>query len=281
MGKPFYLILPTSLHFKGKKMEKGNYYSPYDVFVGVFIPNVVLEDGGLTMGARLLFGVLCQYAGKNGECFPLQKTIAEKLSISKRQAMRYVQELKEGGYIEVSRQGLGKSNIYRFLWKKSWTGESLPEVTHMSPMDRTDMSLHLKGLKKKKKKRNPIVPSGRDVTIKAPLKKEEKPKKRRENGSAKAVYTRAAGMNPRALGMNPRALGTNPRAKRKKRGYTPGEVELLEKIKDEWENEVKPKIVREQIGKKEKELNFKELCGLDNTRMRFMREKFRERRVKE
>lgn len=59
---------------------------------------------------------MCRYAGKDGECYPKQKTLAEELGVSDpRQIRRYIKELKDFGLIVAVREGR-RNNVYKFLW---------------------------------------------------------------------------------------------------------------------------------------------------------------------
>ncbi len=81
------------------------------------------------MGGKLCYGRLCQYAGKDGKCYPSQTKLAGDLGISTRQVRNYIQELKEYNLIFVSRANKNHSNFYRFL-KHKWMGKSAPSLTN-------------------------------------------------------------------------------------------------------------------------------------------------------
>jgi len=66
------------------------------------------------------------------------------------------------------------------------------------------------------------------------------------------------------------------KAKSKFEDLNPKEREEFKKIDDEWKRVVKPKILREVIKKKEKDLNFEELAKLDQTRLNFIGERIKE-----
>ena len=79
------------------------------------IPNYVLRDKELSFGARLTYTLLLSYAWQEGSCFPGQERIAQNLGISRQSVSRFLQQLREAGYIDWERRGLGKTNIYRIL----------------------------------------------------------------------------------------------------------------------------------------------------------------------
>jgi hypothetical protein len=101
-----------------KKRKIGERYNPHRVFTGIFIPEAILKIPvkKLSFGARICFGRLCRYAGKDGVAFPKRNTLAKEIGSSERAVDRFISELKEFGLIKVERKGLHKSNRYYFVW---------------------------------------------------------------------------------------------------------------------------------------------------------------------
>lgn len=129
------------------------YINPYNLFVGSFIPNWLLRRGEISPGAKLCYARLAQFAGKDGECFPAQATLASEIGSGERQIRRYLSELEEEELIHSIHVGLNQPNRYRFLWhpwmeegkglkKESpdGRGKGRPDRTHMSTPERTNMS---------------------------------------------------------------------------------------------------------------------------------------------
>lgn len=224
-------------------MQNGQEYNPYKIFVGIFIPNLVLQDQKLSLGAKVIFGVLCQFAGKEGLCYPRQETIANRLGVSKRQVINYLNELKKEKYIKATRQGQGKTNVYSFLWKKTWTDPALLEVKDLSHQDVIDFSPH-KELNRFTLNRDPSI---------SPLK----------GGAPRKSYLR-------------KEKRVGGKANLKFEDLNPKEREEFKKIDDEWKKVIKPRILKEQIKKEEKDLNFEELAKLEQTRLNFIGEKIKE-----
>jgi hypothetical protein len=106
----------------GKALKPGEVFNPYRRFTGVFIAEALvrLPPSKLSAGAKLCYGRLARYAGEDGACYPAVKTIAKELGVGKRQAQRYLKELKECKFIEVvARLKTPRewdTNDYRFLW---------------------------------------------------------------------------------------------------------------------------------------------------------------------
>ena len=100
---------------RNKKCEK--YFNPYKQFYNAWIPNWLLrrKNKEVSLGAKVVYGRLCQHAGKNGDCFPKQKTLAKECGMSVRQISRYLGELKRLELIDIWRYGKKRSNRYKFL----------------------------------------------------------------------------------------------------------------------------------------------------------------------
>ena len=104
-------------------MKDGQVFNPYKMFNGIFIPDGILEYPHLTPRAKLLYGHLTRYAGKDGKAFPSQQTLTEKLLCSERQIQRHVKELVDEKIIlTIAPSPLARNqhtnNIYKFLWKE-------------------------------------------------------------------------------------------------------------------------------------------------------------------
>ena len=103
--------------------------NPYKRFVGSLIPNWLLQRKEISPGAKLCYGRLCQYSGKNGQCYPKQITLARELGCSRSQVIRYINELVKHGLIEKIRVGLQRANRYKFLRHK-WMQLKPSRVRH-------------------------------------------------------------------------------------------------------------------------------------------------------
>ena len=60
----------------------GQPFNPWKRFNGVFIPLGLLTHPGLSDRAKLFYGRLCLYAGKDGACFAGRKTMATDMGVS-------------------------------------------------------------------------------------------------------------------------------------------------------------------------------------------------------
>ncbi len=107
----------------------GAKFSPYRLFTGLFIPEALARWDDLSPGAKLCYGRLARYAGKNGDCFPSVRTLASEIGVKRRQAQRYLLDLEEKGLI-ARREEIGKVTHYAFLWHDVFN----QPVTYMTPV---------------------------------------------------------------------------------------------------------------------------------------------------
>jgi hypothetical protein len=95
------------------------YINPWSQFVGCFLPNWLLERPELTLGAKVTYARLAQFAGRKGVAIVRRNVLATKLASSERSVGTYLTELIDCGLIEGKRLGLGRPNQYRFF-KHEW-----------------------------------------------------------------------------------------------------------------------------------------------------------------
>jgi len=112
--------------------------NPYNMFVGSFIPNWLLEQPELSSNAKLVYGRLCQFAGKDGRAFPTIETLSVKTGLSKSTAERALAELKDAKLIDVERHGLNQPNSYFFLRHKWMDGK--PDTSPVTYQDTSTLT---------------------------------------------------------------------------------------------------------------------------------------------
>lgn len=123
---------------KGGKMNPGDQFNPYKLFVGSFIPNALLRYKGLSFGAKLTYARLSQYAGQDGQCFPKQETLADELGSSLSAIKRFIKELVDKQFINKKIPNgqdrfMHKTIRYSFLWHDCFK-------ENFSPQPKTDLS---------------------------------------------------------------------------------------------------------------------------------------------
>ena len=76
------------------------------------VPNFVLEDAKLGVGAKITYAMFLKYAWDNSYCFPGQERLAKDIGCSERSVHTWMKELETAGLLSVKRRGLGKTNLY-------------------------------------------------------------------------------------------------------------------------------------------------------------------------
>jgi hypothetical protein len=86
------------------------------------VPNFILTNSDISVGAKLAYAMLLKYAWQDDYCFPGQERLAQDMGSGKRSVIRFMEELERAGFIEVQRRGLGQTNLYQlFLQPKKKT----------------------------------------------------------------------------------------------------------------------------------------------------------------
>lgn len=92
----------------------GKRFNPYRRFSRFSVlPDGLVAYPGLSFGAKVLWGKIAQYAGKDGRAYPSVATLASAIGLKERHTQNLLLELKREGFIETSR-GPG-ANSYYFL----------------------------------------------------------------------------------------------------------------------------------------------------------------------
>ena len=76
------------------------------------VPNFILKDPKLSVGAKIAYAMFLSYAWHNDSCFPGQDRLAQDMGMSRSRVTEFVGELDRGGLITIERRGQGKTNIY-------------------------------------------------------------------------------------------------------------------------------------------------------------------------
>jgi hypothetical protein len=76
------------------------------------VPNFILRNPELSIGAKTTYALLLSYAWHNDYCFPGQERLAIDAGMGKSSVNRFILELQELGLIDIERRGLGKTNFY-------------------------------------------------------------------------------------------------------------------------------------------------------------------------
>ena len=76
------------------------------------VPNFILKDPGLSVGAKVAYAMFLSYAWHNDSCFPGQDRLAEDMSMTRPRVTQLIAELQGAGLVTIQRRGQGKTNLY-------------------------------------------------------------------------------------------------------------------------------------------------------------------------
>lgn len=79
------------------------------------VPNFMLTNAALSVGAKLAYAMLLKYAWADDACFPGQAKLAADMGSAERSIRTYLKELETAGFLEITQRGLGKTNVYRLF----------------------------------------------------------------------------------------------------------------------------------------------------------------------
>jgi Helix-turn-helix domain len=77
------------------------------------VPNFILTNKQISVGAKLAYAMLLKYAWTDNACFPGQQKLAGDMGAGERSVRTYLKELEDAGFLEVTQRGLGKTNLYK------------------------------------------------------------------------------------------------------------------------------------------------------------------------
>ena len=77
------------------------------------VPNFILKDGDLSLGAKVTYSMFLHYAWHNDSCFPGQERLATDMGMSQPRVSQFIKELQAADLIEITRRGQGKTNLYK------------------------------------------------------------------------------------------------------------------------------------------------------------------------
>ena len=114
-----------------------NRINPYKSFTGAWIPNWLLERSEISVGAKVVYARLAQYAGKDGVAFPKIPELAEAIGTPIRTLQRYLTELKDNDLIEtVYHREKCQASDYFFLeheWMDTLCQDGVTPHAKMAP----------------------------------------------------------------------------------------------------------------------------------------------------
>ena len=90
------------------------------------VPNFILTNKDLSVGAKLAYAMLLKYAWSDDACFPGQQKLAQDIGAGERSVRTYLKELEDADFLEVTQRGLGRTNLYRLHLTVKKRGSSQP-----------------------------------------------------------------------------------------------------------------------------------------------------------
>ena len=77
------------------------------------VPNFILTNPTLGVGAKMTYAMFLHYAWHKDSCFPGQERLAEDMGMSRSRVTEFIKELERAGLVAITRRGQGKTNIYQ------------------------------------------------------------------------------------------------------------------------------------------------------------------------
>jgi biotin operon repressor len=77
------------------------------------VPNFILTNASLSLGAKVTYAMFLHYAWHNDSCFPGQERLADDMGMSQSRVSEFIKELQTAGLIEITRRGQGRTNLYK------------------------------------------------------------------------------------------------------------------------------------------------------------------------
>ena len=86
------------------------------------VPNFILKNSELSVGAKVTYAMFLSYAWHNDSCFPGQDRLAEDMGLTRVRVTQLIGELEQSGLITIQRRGQGKTNLYTIHFQVKMTG---------------------------------------------------------------------------------------------------------------------------------------------------------------
>jgi len=97
---------------KEKNIELDAAFDPISRGGFTQVPNCVLRNPSLSIGAKLAYAMFLSYAWHHDFCYPGQDRMAQDMGMSRSRVTEFVTELQKAGLITIHRRGQGKTNNY-------------------------------------------------------------------------------------------------------------------------------------------------------------------------
>jgi hypothetical protein len=81
------------------------------------VPNFILRDPQISVGAKVAYAMFLSYAWHNDACFPGQDRLAGDMGLTRVRVTQLIAELEKAGLVTIQRRGQGKTNLYTIHFK--------------------------------------------------------------------------------------------------------------------------------------------------------------------
>lgn len=81
------------------------------------MPNFILREQILSVGAKITYAMFQSYAWHNDSCFPGQERLAVDIGLCRSRVTQLISELENAGLVTVQRRGQGKTNLYTVFYQ--------------------------------------------------------------------------------------------------------------------------------------------------------------------
>jgi Helix-turn-helix domain len=106
-------MTPMTQLFAERTIEMDAAFDPVTRSGFTQLPNFILTNGDLSLGAKVTYAMFLHYAWHANYCFPGQDRLATDMGMSQQRVSDFIKELERAGFIEIRRRGQGKTNIYK------------------------------------------------------------------------------------------------------------------------------------------------------------------------
>lgn len=90
------------------------------------VPNFILRDPKISVGAKVAYAMFLSYAWNNDSCFPGQDRLAQDMGMSRVRVTQLISELEKAGFVTVQRRGMGRTNLYTIHFQVKAPGNNPP-----------------------------------------------------------------------------------------------------------------------------------------------------------
>lgn len=93
------------------------------------VPNFILKDPQISVGAKIAYAMFLSYAWHNDSCFPGQDRLAEDMGLTRVRVTQLIAELEKAGLVTIQRRGQGKTNLYMIHFQVKPRGDRTVDKT--------------------------------------------------------------------------------------------------------------------------------------------------------